>query len=124
MTQNFQTINMSSDGLKIVLEMAEFEPAILVELIDSVLQTAPDIVQKLEVAIENNDLDNAQLYAHSLKSSTNLVGAVNLSNFCRDMELSAKTKDLTTVKEIFPKLKEEFHLVLDDLNNWKHSLDN
>jgi two-component system, sensor histidine kinase and response regulator len=64
-------------------------PALYAKLVSAFLEHAP----KLKVTIANSrraaDLKGLALAAHSLKSSSANIGANNLSELCRDLELAA-----------------------------------
>jgi HPt (histidine-containing phosphotransfer) domain-containing protein len=60
--------------------------SILAEMIDCYLEDAPNLIDAIAQAVEQ---DNAKLLhssAHTLKSSSITLGATTLSNLCKELE--------------------------------------
>ncbi|MBE0620471.1 MAG: response regulator [Burkholderiales bacterium] len=56
---------------------------------DIYLKNAPVLIAEMQAGATKNDLDRMSRAAHSLKSSSRSVGAVNLADICRKLERSA-----------------------------------
>jgi len=64
----------------------------LVELIDIFLETTPEYIQDLFDGVQNRDLNTIRNYAHSLKSSSASLGAIELSRKCKILEMRMKNE--------------------------------
>ena len=67
---------------------------------DTYLEDAQDLVEQLGEAAESLDFDQIRFAAHTLKSSSALMGAMALSEVCREIEGKARTQNpdgLTTL---------------------------
>lgn len=62
--------------------------AFVVEVIDSYLQHTPPLIETLRETVMAEDWKTLHRTAHSLKSSSAMVGAIAFSNLCRDLETS------------------------------------
>ncbi len=69
-------------------------PDLLARLIKTYLSYAPTALAELDTALSDQDFDGLNRLAHSLKSSSANLGATGLSAACRQMEISAKDKNL------------------------------
>jgi HPt (histidine-containing phosphotransfer) domain-containing protein len=64
----------------------EGAPNILDKVIELYLSGAPELIQQMSTAAEQNDAPALQMAAHSLKSSSAHVGALLLSALCKELE--------------------------------------
>jgi signal transduction histidine kinase/DNA-binding response OmpR family regulator/HPt (histidine-containing phosphotransfer) domain-containing protein/PAS domain-containing protein len=76
--------------LEDLLSMLGGEFNYLVELIDSFLEDAPQLLSELEHAVENGDAAGVRRVAHSLKSNGADFGATDFSNLCKELEMMGK----------------------------------
>jgi signal transduction histidine kinase/DNA-binding response OmpR family regulator/HPt (histidine-containing phosphotransfer) domain-containing protein len=75
-------------------------PALLARLIDTYLGITPELVSQLVLAATNNDRDVVRTTAHSLKSSSANMGAMQLAKLCGELEGLLKASqegDVTTL---------------------------
>jgi CheY-like chemotaxis protein len=63
---------------------------ILRQIIDNYLEDAPQLLQDIRDAIEARDAQALQQSAHTLRSSSANLGAMNLSNLCKALELMGR----------------------------------
>jgi signal transduction histidine kinase/DNA-binding response OmpR family regulator/HPt (histidine-containing phosphotransfer) domain-containing protein/PAS domain-containing protein len=70
----------------------EFE--YLVELIDSFLEDAPQLLAELNQSVEAGDTAGVRRVAHSLKSNGADFGATTFSNLCKELEFQTKSGEL------------------------------
>jgi HPt (histidine-containing phosphotransfer) domain-containing protein len=63
----------------------------LVELIDSFLEDAPQLLAELNQYIKGGDAAGVRRMAHSLKSNGADFGATTFSNLCKELEMMAKS---------------------------------
>jgi CheY-like chemotaxis protein/HPt (histidine-containing phosphotransfer) domain-containing protein len=77
-------------ALESLLSMLGGEFAYLVELIDSFLEDAPQLLAELNEFVEGEDAAGVRRVAHSLKSNGADFGATTFSNLCRELEMMGK----------------------------------
>jgi CheY-like chemotaxis protein/HPt (histidine-containing phosphotransfer) domain-containing protein len=81
------------------------------ELIDLFLRDTPARVRSMESAIRQSDAPALRDAAHSLKGSSNNLGARRLSKLCADLEHLAKDAKLGDAARLFGKAAEEYERV-------------
>lgn len=69
----------------------EDEPELLAELIQIFLQDAPQRIQDITEGLAHADLARIERGAHTLKSSSANIGALGLSELCRQIVECART---------------------------------
>ena len=84
-------------ALENLLSMLGGEFAYLVELIDSFLEDAPQLLAELDRSVEGGDSAGVRLAAHSLKSNGADFGATTFSNLCKELEMVGKSGALNGV---------------------------
>jgi len=119
----YPSLNMEAEGLKIILEFAEVDANLLIELIDSVIDSSPLIIANLQTAITSHDIRNTKLYSHSLKSSANLVGASDLYLLCKDLENNCSNgMSVEEINGLYKTILAEYKNVISDLKQWKDDM--
>ncbi|OQY46188.1 MAG: hypothetical protein B6242_08470 [Anaerolineaceae bacterium 4572_78] len=89
-------------------------------LIDSYIGDIPEQLEKIQQALTKKDASSVELMTHSLKSSSANVGALVMSDICKEMEMSSHYNNLDRVVTLVPNLKTEFERVkiaLVDMRN-------
>jgi PAS domain S-box-containing protein len=96
---------------------------ILRQIIDNYLEDAPRLLQGIRDAIEAGDAQALRQSAHTLRSSSANLGAINLSNFCKELELMGRngtTMDaperMAQVEVEYEKVKVALHLELEQIS--------
>jgi len=84
---------VDKDNLEMLRELIGED---LKEILQAYLDSAPDLLIKIEQALQNNDAATLQLNAHSLKGSSANIGATTLPSVCAELEQMAKNNDLST----------------------------
>ena len=69
------------------------------QLVQTYLDTAPDLVDQLRQAADDGDVEAMVLSAHSLKSGSANMGAMHLSAMARDTEMAARKGDLEAARK-------------------------
>jgi|SRR5215216_1070987 len=83
------------------------------ELIDAFLDDAPDMIQSMQTAVTNRDVESFRRNAHSLKSNANTFGAMELGTLAKELEFMGKENNLDVgsrldvLNEAFGKVAEE-----------------
>lgn len=69
------------------------DPGLLVELIDLYLSDAPQRMAEIESSLASGDWALLERAAHTLKSASANIGALGLSELCRQLECQARRRD-------------------------------
>lgn len=77
------------------------------ELIDTFLAEAPSLLATLRRALEQDEADEAQRAAHTLKSNGATFGAEDFSELCRELEARAKDGRLEGAEQLVDRIDEE-----------------
>ncbi|MCW8948764.1 MAG: ATP-binding protein [Sedimenticola sp.] len=101
--QNDSVIDQS-----VIEELYEIMEEDFVSLIYSFLEAAPGLMRDIEAGILDGDANQMIMPAHSLKSSSANVGAVQLAESAKQIEIAAREHDLDCIAELFEMLKEHF----------------
>jgi len=83
----------------------ETKASLLSRVADIYLYQTPDLINKMEQASIDTNYDIVADIAHTLKSSSAAIGAVDLSDLCCELEISVK-QDYSSESEIKQKIKE------------------
>jgi HPt (histidine-containing phosphotransfer) domain-containing protein len=60
------------------------------EVIDIYLETAPELLENIRIAVVNSDIISLRPAAHSLKSISGTLGAFILYDICQQLETMAR----------------------------------
>ena len=93
-------------NVEAAIEYSCGEEDLYIELLTDYARNAEDKCDTLASYIENNSLANYRILIHSLKSSSKMVGADNLSSLAKDLEDASAREDAEYVKahhDIFAK---------------------
>jgi HPt (histidine-containing phosphotransfer) domain-containing protein len=92
----------------------------LVELIDSFLEDAPQLLADLERFVEAGDAAGASRVAHSLKSNGADLGATAFADLCKDLEAQGRTGSLEGAAEMVARIVAEYEHVAAALASMRH----
>jgi PAS domain S-box-containing protein len=88
-------------------EILQLDPqegtALLSEVVTSYLEDACKLLQTLKVASLQSDLSTLQRAAHTLKSTSAMLGATQLADLCRELETQAR---MGTLEQVAPKVRQ------------------
>ncbi len=115
-------LDMNAEGLQSILQLAEGEASVLMEIISDVLDYTPGLLQDLTLAIEQEQAPKVKLSAHSLKSSSAQIGALRLADLCDQLEKKSALGDLNQAIESLQQIYQEYEQVQKEVNEWKTSL--
>ncbi len=93
----------------------EGEPDVMTKLVDVYLSSSGTLTEKLQEGASLNNFKKMQNAAHSLKSSSANMGATQLSEICKELELGCKDKTLLDATELVGAIVTEFSGVKDAL---------
>ncbi len=91
------------------------QPDIIKRLIEVYLKNSPEIMQAIFEASGRGDMENLWQYAHSLKSSSANLGAVNLARLCEELEMIGRGEKKGDPLEMVVKIKNEYGRVRERL---------
>ncbi len=86
----------------------EGAPKILNKIIDLYFKNSEKIVNEIEQAVNKKDAKKIRSSAHSLKSSSANLGAEDLANLCKEMELFGENNHLNSIEQKFSELKQQY----------------
>jgi HPt (histidine-containing phosphotransfer) domain-containing protein len=69
------------------------DPGLLVELIDLYLSDAPQRMAEIEESLASGNWSLLERAAHTLKSASANIGALGLSELCKELECQARKRD-------------------------------
>ncbi|MEP5766558.1 MAG: response regulator [Halieaceae bacterium] len=93
----------------------EGAPNILHRMIDLYLETSPNLVDEMTAGVTEGDARVVQMSAHTLKSSSAVLGASELAELCRQLEEMGRNAELDDCQKLLSGLAEEFARVCDAL---------
>jgi CheY-like chemotaxis protein len=82
------------------------------------VEEAPTLLQNLKEAIANNDSANVSYNAHTLKGSSNILGAKDLGQLCLEVELKGKRGDNTGLSDLFSQIEEQYKIACQELTRF------
>jgi len=94
----------------------------LAELIDTFVEDARELVVTLRRALPASDLDAFRRAAHSLKSTSESLGATRLAAMARDLEAAARAGRLDGADDRVEQLVEHYDLVIQTLGDLRRDL--
>lgn len=83
-------------------------PDILHRVISIYLSNSPKLLGALHAALETDDLGAMRMAAHSLNSSSAMLGALRLSELCREIEVMCLCNSLTHCTALVSDVEREF----------------
>ncbi|GAB4565762.1 MAG: hypothetical protein Kow0047_16600 [Anaerolineae bacterium] len=95
--------------------MGEEAPEVIADLIESYVQDAEGLLAQIDTAWGQGDMALLQRSAHTLKSSSALLGATRLSEIALSIEKAAREQNLEGVEEKIAEAREEFHRARQEL---------
>lgn len=74
--------------------------------------------EAIQAAFDANDLKNYQILVHALKSTARTIGAVNLSEQAKKLELAAKNNNLDEIQAGHDDLMAAYKKVREEISKW------
>jgi signal transduction histidine kinase/CheY-like chemotaxis protein len=94
----------------------EGEADVVSQVVGLYLNNSDALLVELRTAFVNNDLDILQRVAHGLRSSSANVGAIRLSEICKELELKCRDNKLVDAEDLVSAMELEFRWVRKALN--------
>src|SRR5882672_2239813 len=90
-------------------------PDVIPRVIGLYLSNAPSMMEELQTAVERGETATVYRLAHSLKSSSAMVGALRLSALCKTLEARARETQEGAVPDGLPEIEAEYARVVEAL---------
>ena len=90
--------------------------SLLGEVINTYIRSSTPLVESLHDILKNNDMKQLQITAHSLKSSSANLGAIKLSELCKEIEMNCKNEKHYNTTDLITMVEREFNLAKDILS--------
>lgn len=97
-----------------VLNCIEHDIELMNEIVAAFLEDTPSIIEQLQTALDNHEVDQAQKAAHKLKGSAANLGAMKLSELASQIDQASKQNNLETCQGLYQPLCDSFH----ELKKW------
>ena len=96
------------------------QPDMLCKVIDKYLSSSRQLIDTMRAAVPQNDAGSLHRTAHSLKSSSAMLGALRLAALCKEAEAMGRTNLLSGMPVLWEKIESEYAVVqevlMDELN--------
>ncbi|MGY3805255.1 Hpt domain-containing protein [Pigmentibacter ruber] len=90
---------------------------LIVQLMSVYLNNLPERIKELSSAMQNSDAAIIERAAHTLKSSSRLIGLVSLAEDCQILEDIGFSKKLDDAPDVFKRIDAVIKIVPDVLKN-------
>ncbi|AFZ11729.1 multi-sensor hybrid histidine kinase [Crinalium epipsammum PCC 9333] len=97
--------------LQSVLNLAAGDTAFMTQVVDTYLDESDKLLSSMSEAIVNQDLETLKAAAHKLKSGSACLGAIALSNLCKQLEIISAERNITQAQEKLPQIQAEYQKV-------------
>jgi len=77
-------------------------------LISTYFQESPGLIQRMDDAVAQQNADQLQLYAHTLKSSSQALGAETLASLCQILEDMGRNQQIGNAESTLERLHREY----------------
>src|SRR5512136_1038718 len=90
------------------------------ELIEIYCRETPELIAKLQYALDVNDTAAFRQAAHSIKSTSNTFGALSLGEMAKELEMMGRAGDLAGAQAQVDRLAAEYDQVQQALKDLSH----
>jgi HPt (histidine-containing phosphotransfer) domain-containing protein len=87
------------------------------EIAKAILEDDSATVKFIADAVEHNETDNVQLYAHKLKGSAMTIGAHCMKEAAYKLEMAGKEKDTGSFDSLYKDVKKQFETLASFLSD-------
>jgi len=111
-----EVMNSSVIDPAAIKNLQQINPKLIGRMINLfTIEEAPVLLKNLEQAIANNDLQEVSYNAHTLKGSSNILGAKALGKLCLEVELKGKREDPAGLPELFAQIEQQYQIACQEL---------
>ncbi len=96
------------------------DPDFLIELIDSYLDNTRSLLQELYTSLTQKNFEVMLRTVHTLKSSSSVIGAEDLSTLCRELEADLRNNKLENLEIKINRITNEYAQVRSELEHEKY----
>ena len=108
-------VELDSAALDNLRETVGGDDEFLIELVETFLEDAPQMLADMRTAAETGDAPGLRLAAHSLKSNSAEFGAMSLSALCKELEMMGKDGRTDGALPLIDRADAEFEAVIPAL---------
>jgi len=90
------------------------------ELIKTYCSETPQLIAKLQYAMDANDAAGFRQAAHSIKSTSQILGALSLSELAKELEMLGRAGELNGTQEKVDRLAAEYDRAQQTLQDLNH----
>jgi HPt (histidine-containing phosphotransfer) domain-containing protein len=90
------------------------------ELIAAYCDETPQLLAQLRLALKENDAAALRRAAHSIKSTSNTLGALSLGDLAKELEMMGRAGDLISAQPKVDRLADEYDRVQLALKDLEH----
>lgn len=101
--------------LQVLGELKEIMEDEFLVLLETYLSDSVKLLAEIDQAINSSDAEGLRSVAHSLKGSSANLGAIVLSDYCKQLEDMGKNNQLDNAADVFSKVREESVIVNEAL---------
>lgn len=98
-----------------ILAIKNCQGDLLRKLIVLYQEESPILISEIAEGIKKADVGQIRASSHSLKSTSATLGAMQLADYAKDLELMARGSDVTNAPGVLADLKLEYARVVKDL---------
>lgn len=111
-------VDTNSEDVKvdvnILFELIGGDESVASIIIDEYINSAPDLMAKLDASLASRDIKNYEVNVHALKSSSKYIGAMGYADIAYSLELAAKEDNLEFILSKHDELKAKLTVVVDN----------
>lgn len=96
------------------------DPDFMIELIDSYLDNTQSLLQELYTGFAQKNFEVMVRAVHTLKSSSSVIGAKDLSTLCRELETTLRNQTYEDLDITINKITDEFANIKSELEYEKY----
>ena len=113
---------LDKDRIRELQELAGGDSALLEELIDLFLTGAPELLEQMRHAAEDEDSGRLYRAAHTLKGSSGQMGALRMQELCGIIATVAGTGSLVGIAGLLSELSVAFERAVSELRQLRNSI--
>ena len=106
---------------KKALERFGSDASLLQEVLEQMVQEIPQRLASIKSSLQNGDVQNAYLYAHSMKGIAGNLSAPRLQDVASRLESFGATGDLSRMQELMPEVERELQTLKQVLEEYLSS---
>jgi len=108
---NIQKPASASLNLDSFYDRVDHNPKVIEKLIKKFLELTPQKLNRIDIAIQEQDGQTINQEAHILKSNSGLLGALKMAELAKTLEIAGANDELANINQPFKALLEEFEAV-------------